>query len=70
MEKQRSRNALLIWVLLVGLGSHNMVMLVTSRNLEEGLSDQKNYYSHDPHNGGAPKSHHKGKISPIEASAT
>ena len=49
MEKQRSKNALLIWVLLAGLVSHNMVMLVASRNLEEGFNDQKHYYSPYPH---------------------
>ncbi|XXG90352.1 hypothetical protein AAC387_Pa12g2137 [Persea americana] len=56
MEKQRSKNALLIWVLLAGLVSHNMVMLVASRNLEEGFNDQKHYYSPYPHKS-PPKGH-------------
>ncbi|KAI4306028.1 hypothetical protein L6164_029344 [Bauhinia variegata] len=53
MERKRSNGAsLLLWTLLAGLLSQNLVIPVMSTTIE----DQKNYYSPDPHSG----SPHKG----------
>lgn len=52
MERQRNKQVcLLMWVLVAGLFSHNMVIAVTST----GLGEQKNYYpAPDPHAGTPP----------------
>ncbi|KAI4306030.1 hypothetical protein L6164_029344 [Bauhinia variegata] len=64
MERKRSNGAsLLLWTLLAGLLSQNLVIPVMSTTIE----DQKNYYSPDPHSGsphkgshGSPPSHGSG----------
>ncbi|XP_058101006.1 protodermal factor 1-like [Magnolia sinica] len=58
MERGRSKNGLVMWVVLVGLVSQNVLMPVMCRSLQ-GVEDQKNYYSPDPHHGSTPKSSHK-----------
>uniref|UniRef100_A0A5B6YL83 Putative protodermal factor 1 n=1 Tax=Davidia involucrata TaxID=16924 RepID=A0A5B6YL83_DAVIN len=51
MERERSKQAsLLLWTLLAGLLSQNLLIPVMSTSVE----DQKNYYSPDPHTGTPP----------------
>ncbi|KAG6783988.1 hypothetical protein POTOM_009670 [Populus tomentosa] len=51
MEKQESKQAsMLMWVLAVGLLSHNLAFPVLATTFE----DQKNYYSPDPHSRSPP----------------